>query len=136
MNALRKLAPETNSAPRLKQQKYNLKQQWIQNLINSKLKSKLIIQQHSNPSTWNYQLLIQTNLLIPMTNLLMISSDSHSSSQLKIFTCITIYNTPIFHDPRRQHTYSYFKWWYSIPSAFFQLLSKNKSCPLYKSLVS
>ena len=75
--------PSTKSTPRLKQQKHNLKQQWIRDLMNSKMRSKLIKHQNSTPSTWSYQLSIQTNLIITMNNLLLISSNGQSLSHLK-----------------------------------------------------
>ena len=76
MNFRRKWVLETNVAPILKHQKQNLKQQWIWDLMNSNLKQSASL-------TQNYQLTLQINLLLPTTNLMLISSNFHSSSHLK-----------------------------------------------------
>ena len=52
-------------------------------MINSKLKLKLITQEHSTPLAWNCQLSLQTQLLLHMTKLMLISSNGHFSSHLK-----------------------------------------------------
>ena len=47
----------------------------------------------------SYKSALTSERKIPMNNLLMISSKGHSSNLLKIFTCITIHQTYVFHDP-------------------------------------
>ena len=116
MNASIKWATATKSVPRLKQQKQNLKQQWIRNLMNSKLKSNLITQQHSTSYTWNYHLSIQKNILLLVANLLLILSSGQSSGHLK--------NPHIHHNLPN----TYLTWPYKA-THFFRF--KNGGIPLF-----
>ena len=68
--------PEIESAPRLKHQNKNFNKQLIWSLI----KSQLTTQKNPTPSTLKYQIPLQTNLLRPMTKILMKSSNGHSSN--------------------------------------------------------
>ena len=45
------------------------------------------------------------------------------------FPCITIHQTFLIRDPRRQHLYSILKWWDANISALCQSLSTNNSWP-------
>ena len=102
MNAPIKWVPPTNPAPILRYQKQNLKEKWIWDLMNYNPKQPTTLK-------WNYQLSLQINIILPMNNLLLISSNGHFSIHLKIFTCIKIHQTSIFHNPWIRHPSSYLK---------------------------
>ena len=127
MNYSRKWAPTTESAPILKYKKQKLKQQWIWDSMNSNLKQLALL-------TWNYHISVQINLLILIINLNMISLNGHFSSHLKIFSCITIHQTSIFRDPRRQNPSSDSKMVGCYPLFLLSIFIKKKELARIKYL--
>ena len=96
---LHKMSSSNKVRTKIKTEKHNLKQQWIWNLMHSKLKSKLVTQQHSTSLTWNYQISLKKNLLFLWTTLWWYYPMDTPQVTWKIFTCITIFQTPVSQDP-------------------------------------